>query len=140
MKYITEKTEIAKFFREHKILKISMDTHAEGYNTLFEGEQVEVAVKSRCSNSNMYVLGKLMYCSDNKKFYVSSDGAMLTDSFGYSDIMKLYERNHAPTVAEGEVVGIIEDYKKQGQCRIRVMKVVNCNIMYYEACTFEDIE
>ena len=65
---------------------------------------------------------------------------MLADRFGYSDVMELYERNHAPTVAEGDVVGIIEDYSKQEQCRIRVMKVVNCNIMYYEACTFEDVE
>jgi hypothetical protein len=140
MKYITERTEIAKFFREHKIIKINMDVHADGYDTLFEGEKVEVAVKSSCGKSNMYVLGKLMYCSDIKKFYVSSGGTMLTNSFGYSDVMELYERNHAPTVAEGDIVGILEDYKNQSQCRIRVMKVKDCNIMYYEACVFEDVE
>ena len=140
MKYITERTEIAKFFREHKIIKINMDVHADGYDTLFEGEKVEVAVKSKCGKSNLYVLGKLMYCSDIKKFYVSSSGTMLTNSFGYSDVMELYERNHAPTVAEGDIVGILEDYKNQSQCRIRVMKVTDCNIMYYEACVFEDIE
>lgn len=139
MKYITEKTEIAEAFRTLPIIKIDMQNHVKGYDTLYEGEKVKVAVETK-NHGTLYVTEKIHYCADNKKFYVPNYGAMITDSFGYDDVMELYENNHAPTVTNETKVGILEVYPNAKQCRIRVMTVKYCNLMTMEACVFEDVE
>ena len=137
MKYITDRKAIAKAFASLPIIKIDMENHIDGYDTLFEGEKVKVKM-SRDTYVN--VVGNIIYSAESKKFYVQNCGAMLSGSFSYSDVMELYEKNHAPTVAEDVEVGILEVYPKAKQCRIRVMKTKYCNLMTMEACVFEDVE
>lgn len=139
MKYITDKAEITEAFKTLPIIKIDMQMHIEGYDTIYEGEKVKVAVQTK-NHGTLHVTEKIHYSEESKKFYVPNYGSMLTNSFGYSDVMELYEKNHAPTVAEGTVVGILEVYPISEQCRIRLMKATRCNLMYTEACVFEDVE
>ena len=139
MKYIIGKAEVTEAFRTLPIIKIDMQNHVEGYDTLYAGEKVKVAVETK-NHGTLYVTEKIHYCADIKKFYVQNYGAMITNSFDYDDVMELYEKNHAPTVMNGTKVGILEVYPNAKQCRIRVMTVKYCNLMTMEACVFEDVE
>lgn len=139
MKYITDKNEILKAFKTLPIIKIDMENHIEDYDTLFEGDKVKVAVQTK-NHGVLYVTEKIHYSEESKKFYVPNYGAMITNSFGYYEVMKLYDINHAPTVQNDTVVGILEVYPSQKMCRIRLMKATRCNLTYSDACVFEDVE
>lgn len=139
MKYITDKKEIASFFNSHAVIKINMETHIDGYETLYEGENVCVKVPTK-NHGELTVFGRFTYSKENNEFYVQNCGTMIKESFGYDDVLEAYERNHAPEVREDDIVGILCDFPKQKICQLVVKRVKRCNLMYYSACTFEDVE
>lgn len=139
MRFITDREQIASYFRTHAIIKIDMENHIDGYSTLFEGEKVQVLVPTK-NHGTLEVVGKMMYNAEDKKFFVLSGGTLLSGTFGYDEVMELCEKNHAPTVSNDLEVGILEVYPHRRECRIRVGTVKNCNTMYYHACEFTDVE
>ena len=138
MKYLTERTEIAKFFNENPVIRINAEKPEEGYEYIFKGELVKVQTPSK-NHPTLFTMGTMIWDSLTDRFYVMSGGACISSDFVYADVMERFEWNHAPIVAEGDVVGILEDYPTKKQCRIRVMQAIRCNSLYSEVCVFKDL-
>ena len=140
MIYLTERTEIAKFFNEHPVIRINAETPKEAGT--FKGELVKVLTPSK-SHPTLYCTGYLYHFTEGGKdsFSIISGGAIISGSFGYQDVLECYEKNHAPTVTEGDTVGVLEDFPNKKQCRIRVMTVEGSKTMVmHGTCYLKDFD
>lgn len=141
MKYLTERTEIAKFFNQNPVIRIDAEkSYDEG--TTFKGELVKVLAPTK-NHPDLFDTGHLHHYTENGKdsFVIIGGGSMLSGSFGYDDVMERYEWNHAPVISEDCIVGVLEDFPSKKQCRIRVMKSTGCGgMVMYGTCYLKDVE
>ena len=139
MKYITDRQEIAYAmnFGRFPVLKINLETCKDGYDDYYEGDYVKV-MTPRNGYPDMYSTGNL-YLSEGR-FGVLTEGACLSGSFGYTDVMEMTKVAQAPVLHAGETVVLIEDFPKKRTCRVRMMKVSDrVDPFVYPCATLEDV-
>ena len=142
MKFLTDRTEIAKFFNENPVIRINAETPHDADRNSYKGELVKVLTPTK-NHPDLFDTGHLYHYKENGKdsFVIIGGGAILSGSFGYNDVLERYEWNHAPVISEGCTVGVLEDFPSKQECRIRVMKATGCGGMrMYSTCYLKDVE
>lgn len=120
MKFLTERTEIAKAinFNKYPVLRINMEND-EGYGSNFAvGDKARV--KYNCNGKIYYYKCTIKY-SDGK-YYLNGNGSMIKSDFGYSDVMEMVDYSYSPIIESNQTVILVEDYPSIKKCSVRYMK------------------
>lgn len=121
MKYIKERTEIAKFlnFNNYPVLTINREDH-KGFDNSDFAQGCDV----RCEYSNNYGTRFTQGCIEyyNGEYSISSKGVMITDGFGSSQILKMAHWANTPIIKANQIVVVIEEYPSQKGVSVRIMK------------------
>lgn len=124
MKYLTERTEIAKAmnFGKYPVLYIDMDAKKYEGSDYCQGCRVRVHWGSQTERyKDMYSTGNLYYCDG--KFAISNDATCLSADFGRGDVIGMYQQANTPMIHKGDTVVIVMDFSKQKMCKVALMKM-----------------
>lgn len=124
MKYLTERTEIAKAmnFGKHPVLYIDMDAKKYEGSDYCQGCRVRVHWDDPNPRyKDMYSTGNLYYCDG--KFAISNDATCLSADFGRSDVIGMYQQANTPMIHKGDIVVMVMDFSKQRMCKVALMKM-----------------
>lgn len=142
MKFLTDRQEIAMAinFGKYPVLSIDRDNRPYESSDYAKGCRTRVAWDhSNPRYAGMTTHGNLYY--ENGKYAISSEGGMLTASFGYSDVMRMVTEANAVVVHKGQTVVVVENWSTQKMCRVRVMKVSDrIDTQCMTVATLEDID
>lgn len=142
MKYLTERTEIAKAmnFGKYPVLYINMEDRP------YEGSDYARGCRCRVAWDHPDPRYADLYCSGNLyhsdgKLAISNDATCLSADFGRSDVIGMYQQANTPMIHKGDTVVVVQDWPKQRLCKVRMMKMPNrmdrfCQVV----ATLEDIE
>ena len=122
-KFVTDRHEIAKLmnFGKYPVLKLDRENHLGYENTDYcKGSKVRIEYESR--NYGKMLKDVTLYM-ENGKYGFSSPGCFLNNSFGYSDVMEMADWAETQIVHKGETVVLVEYWKSERNCRVRLMKV-----------------
>lgn len=123
---LTEKREIAEAmnFGKYPVLVLDRENHRGFENTLYcEGQKVRVAWDhSDPRYAGMTTRGHI-YMDENGQLAISGRGAILTDSWGYYDVMEDAEWANAPVVHKGQTVIVIHNWPSKKACMVEKLKV-----------------
>lgn len=124
MKYLTERTEIAKAmnFGKYPVLTLNREDRPFLGSDFCRGGRVRVAWDSDNPRYEGMTTRGSLYC-ENGKLCISGEGACLKDGFGYSDVIKMMTEANTPIVHKGQTVVVVEDWPSQKVCKVRMMKV-----------------
>ena len=120
MKYLTERTEIAKAINGRKLPVVTVDlTKADEYGIVSEPVVID---NGTFDDGFPYMIHSEIRCySDAKKFTFSSGGFGIHSGFGYSDVMEMMEYRNAPIIkADSDVILVIKNSKER-HCYIVVL-------------------
>ena len=124
MMYLIDRHEIAAAmnFRKYPVLSINMENRPYDESDYAVGCRVRVAWDHKDPRyAGMATHGNL-YC-ENGKLAISGEGAMLSASFGYSDVMEMLQEANAPVVHKGDLVVVVMDVPSKKTCMVRMMRV-----------------
>lgn len=124
MKYLTERTEIAKAmnFGKYPVLYIDMDAKKYEGSDYCQGCRVRVHWDSPDTRyKDMYSTGNLYYCDG--KFKISGDATCLHADFGRSDVIGMYQQANTPMIHKGDTVVVVMDFSKSRMCKVAMMKM-----------------
>jgi len=148
MKYLTSRYEIASAmnFGRHPVLYIDMENRpyakdSPGSESDFSvGCNLRVAWDDPRSRYADMTSEGYLYHSDGK-LKIGGRATCLSDSFGRSDVIGMWQRANTPLIHCGDTVVVVEDYPGQGVCKVRMMRMPDkfdkfCQTM----AVLEDIE
>ena len=124
MKYLTERTEIAKAmnFGKYPVLYIDMDAKKYEGSDYCQGCRVRVHWDSPDTRyKDMYSTGNLYYCDG--RFAISGDATCLSADFGRSDVITMYQQANTPMIHKGDTVVMVMDFSKSRMCKVAMMKM-----------------
>ena len=124
MKYLTERTEIAKAmnFGKHPVLYIDMDDKKYEGSDYCQGCRVRVHWDSTTERyKDMYSSGNLYYSEG--RFAISNDACCLSADFGRGDVIAMYKQANTPMIHKGDTVVMVMDFTKQKMCKVALMKM-----------------
>lgn len=146
MKFLTERTEIAKAinFSKYPVLHINLENRP--YADIREGSTYAVGCRVRVAwdhknpeYEGMTTHGNLY--TENGRYAISSEGGCLHADFGYHDVIEMQEEARAPVVHRGQKVIVVEDWPSKKMCRVRMMQVPDrIDILCMTVCTLKDVE
>jgi len=146
MKYLTERTEIAKAmnFGKYPVLYIDRDDRKydrpDHPSDFCKGSKCRVDWEHENPKyKNMSARCELNYCDG--RYSLMQGACCLHDSFGRQDVLEMVEWANTPMLRCGQTVIVVEDFTKQKMCKVRVMKVsdrkdIHCSTV----ATLEDID
>ena len=130
MKYLKDRQEIAKAinFGKYPVLTLNRE------NRPFKNERPESDYAIGCRvrvawdhkdprYAGMTTHGVLYIERDKLK--ISGEGAFLSASFGYYDVMRMAAEANTPIVHKGQKVVVIEEWPSLKQCTVRIMQVAD---------------
>lgn len=128
MKYLTDRTEIAKAmnFGEHPVLYIDLENRpAKSYAPTSDfcvGCDVRVAWDAiNPRYAGMYSQGHIYM--ENGVFAISNNSDVLKAAFGRQDVLDNYHWANTPLVHKGQTVVVVIDQPSLHKCRVALMKV-----------------
>lgn len=141
MMYLTNRNEIAAAmnFGEYPVLTINLENRPYEGSDYARGCRVRVAWDSSerryagmTTHGNLYI--------ENGRFEISSEGACLSASFGYRDVMEMAAEANVPVVHRGQVVVVIMEIPSRQTCMVHMMRVSErINIHCSTVCHLEEI-
>lgn len=142
MKYLTERTEIAKAmnFGKYPVLYIDMDAKKYEGSDYCQGCRVRVHWDSPDTRyKDMYSTGNLYYCDG--RFAISGDATCLSADFGRGDVIGMYQQANTPMIHKGDTVVMVMDFPKSRMCKVAMMKMPNrINKFCQTLAVLEEIE
>lgn len=134
--YLMDRQEIAVTmnYRLAPVVRINM----EDGDMWYEGDLVRVVSINR-KGQERFKTGTLTFFPDTQKLCVMSCTVGLSSSFGYSDVMELAEKAHAPEVHSGQIVCVVEYAPKIGIASAKLMVADKVSLYYSDCCTFRDL-
>lgn len=142
MKYLTERTEIAKAmnFGKYPVLYIDMDDKKNEVSDYVRGCAVRVHWDSADPQyKDMYSTGNLYYCDG--KFAISNDATYLHSDFGRGDVIAMYRQANTPMLHMGDTVVMVMDFSKQRMRKVALMKMPKRISKFCQTlATLEEIE
>lgn len=124
MKYLTDRTEIAKAmnFNKHPVLYINMEDRPYEGSDYARGSRCRVAWDHQDPRyADLYCSGNLYHCDG--RLSISNDAACLSADFGRHDVIEMYKMANTPMIHKGDTVVVVEDYPRQHLCKVRLMKM-----------------
>lgn len=108
MRFITERTEIARTINFHKMPVVKMDL----------AKKTEYGLRSEAVNidfgGDYYLHSDIRVYEDDTKFEFSNKCACIHDSFGYSDIEEMLTWANAPIIkADSDFLLVVVDSEKR---------------------------
>ena len=141
MMYLTNRQEIATAmnFGQYPVLTINLENRPYEDSDYARGCRVRVAWDhSERRYAGMTTHGVLYI--ENGRLEISGEGAMLSASFGYRDVMEMAAEANVPVVHKGQVVVVVMELPSKETCMVRVMKVSpRINIHCQTVCHLEDL-
>lgn len=136
MMYLTDRTKIAAAinFGEFPVLSINIE------NRPFEGSNYAKGCRVRVAWDNPEYKGMTthgeLFMEDDGRLGITGEGAMLTASFGYRDVMKMAAEANVPIIHKGQTVVVVMDIPSITTCLVRVMRVpdridARCQVVAY---------
>lgn len=142
MMYLTDRHEIAVAmnFGKYPVLTINLENNPFEGRRFAKGCRVRVAWDHKDRRyEGMTTHGELILDEDGK-LKISGEGATLTASFGYSDVMKMAAEANVPVVHKGQGVVVVMDIPSTKTCMVRMMKVSpRIDIHSQVVCHLDDI-
>ena len=146
MRYLTDKKEIAAAlnFGKYPVLTINRENNPYAVNRPDSdyaiGCRVRVAWdKADPKYAGMTTHGHLYY--ENGRLAISKDASIMTNSFGYEDVMEMVAEANTPVVHKGQEVVVVEEWASKRECAVRIMKVSNkIDTLCQTVATLQDIE
>ena len=123
--YLTDRQEIAAAmnFGHYPVLTINVENRPFEGSNYAKGCRVRVAWDSKESRyAGMTTHGGLFLDEDNK-LKISGEGAMMSASFGYHDVMKMAAEANVPVIHKGQGVVVVMELPSAEICTVRMMKV-----------------
>ena len=142
MMYLTERREIgaAMNFGKFPVLTINLENRPFEDSRYAKGCRVRVAWDHRESRYEGMTTHGELFLDENGQLKISGEGAMLSASFGYSDVMRQAAEANVPVVHKGQTVVVVMEIPSTKTCVVRVMKVspridIHCQVV----CHLEDV-
>lgn len=141
MMCLTERTEIAcaMNYGEYPVLTINLENRPYEGSDYARGCRVRVAWDHSDRRYAGLTTHGALYI-ENGRLEISGEGAMLSASFGYSDVMRLAAEANVPVVHRGQVVVVVMEMPSRQTCVVRVMRISpRINIHCQTVCHLEDL-
>ena len=144
-RYLTDRHEIAYAMNTFKFPVLSLNRENRPYeNSDFcTGCRCRVAWDDKNPRyADMATHGQVYM--ENGKYGISGEGACLSASFGYTDVMESLREANAPVVHKNQLVVLVEDFPSKEMCYVSVMKVskwidIHCStVAHLEVLTTEE--
>ena len=134
MKLVVDRKEIAQYLNFHRypVLTIDWDSPKDVIDSTSEypgsiywvGSYLDLAWNNpRYPDMTTHCH---LWCEVGRgdgNLHLGSSCTVLRNSFGYSDVMEMYERALTPVASPGDTVVVVENWSKQKKCRLRIMKI-----------------
>lgn len=130
MKYLTDRQEIAKAvnFGKYPVLTLNRENrpyknerpesdYAIGCRVRVAWDHKDPRCAGMTTHGALYIEGG--------KLKISGEGACLSASFGYYDVMRMAAEANTPIVHKGQKVVVIEEWPSVKKCTVRIMQVAN---------------
>lgn len=141
MMYLTDRQEIAAAmnFGEYPVLTINLENRPYEGSDYARGCRVRVAWDSKERRyAGMTTHGELFI--ENGRLQISGEGACLSASFGYSDVMRMAAEANVPVVHKGQVVVVVMEIPSTKTCMVRMMRISSrIDIHCQTVCHLEEI-
>ncbi len=145
MKYLKDRQEVAEAINFGKYPVLSLDRENRPYKSIRPDSDYAVGCRVRVAwdhkdprYAGMTTHGAL-YIEDGK-LKISSEGACLSASFGYTDVMKMVSEANTPIVHAGQLVVVVEEWPSVKSCTVRIMRVSDhIDTQCMVAATLQDI-
>lgn len=124
MVYLTERHDIAKVinFGKFPVLTIDLDNQPYSKTNYAVGCRVRVAWDDPDPHyDGMTTHGELYF--ENGKFAISGECAFLSESFGYSDVLRMASEANTPVVHRGDICIVVMYYSKKKIAAVRAMRI-----------------
>lgn len=113
MRFITERTEIARTINFHEMPVVKMDLAKKTEYGLVS-EKVNIDNGTFRDGTPYYIHSDIRIYRDEKKLTFHRGCTCLTDSFGYSDIVEMLETANAPIIkADSDFCLVVIDSEKR---------------------------
>ena len=129
MKYLTNRTEIAKAINIKRYPVIRFDMTKVDDDNFVEGDKVKVFCHS--SSGDYYYPAYTYY--NNGIISIQKCGAMLSSDFGYNSVIELYENSKLSLINPNQKVIILLDFGSKKGLQLRLMQTD-------KYCQLKDIE
>lgn len=132
MKYLTERTEIAKALNFGKYPVIKLDVTDEKYQVELAGEMCGYHnIKVRIPHKDLLLNCQMRWFGDKKKITFGNDCTCISSRFSYDDLMEEVEYANAPIIdKDTEFVLVVYNSKTEKACVILLKtndsKDINC--------------
>lgn len=141
MMFLTDRQEIAAAmnFGEYPVLTINLENRPYGGNEYARGCRVRVAWDSKERRYAGMTTHGVLYI-ENGRLAISGEGACLSASFGYSDVMEMAAEANTPVVHKGQVVVVVMEIPSTKTCMVRMMRISSrIDIHCQTVCSLEDL-
>lgn len=138
MMYLTNRQEIAAAmnFGKYPVLTINIENCPYEGSRYARGCRVRVAWDHKDRRYEGMTTHGALFLDDGGKLGISGEGACLSASFGYSDVMDMAAEANVPVVHKGQAVCVVMDMPSKKTCMVRMMKVheridIHCQVVAY---------
>lgn len=146
MKYLTDRQEIAEAINFGKYPVLTLNRENRPYKNERPDSDFAIGCRVRVAwdhkdprYAGMTTHGALYI--EGSKLKISSEGACLSASFGYYDVMRMAAEANVPIVHKGQKVVVIEEWPSLKKCTVRIMQVADyVDTQCMVATTLKDIE
>ena len=146
MKYLTDRQEIAEAINFGKYPVLTLDRENRPYKKERPDSDFAIGCRVRVAwdhkdprYAGMTTHGALYI--ESGKLKISGEGACLSASFGYYDVMRMAAEANVPIVHKGQKVVVIEEWPSLKKCTVRIMQVADyVDTQCMVATTLKDIE
>lgn len=156
MRFVTDRKEIAKVlnFGKYPVIMFDLDTPARGWDDVYEGTPVRVDMGSFSDGTKWYNDSVPTIYVDNyhkgientvvnrisADISLPSYGAMISSSFGPSDVIKSAKFAMAPVVKADDDVVVVYTWDKGSSACVRMMKVGKVSRHVTPCAVIRDLE
>lgn len=126
--YLTDRQEIAYAMNFGKFPVLTLNRENNPYKDIASDSDYCIGCKCKVAwdmkeprYEGMTTYGHVYL--ENGRYAISGSGACLHASFGYTDVIDMVEKAHAPIVHKGQTVILIEDFPTEKRCFVRVFNV-----------------
>lgn len=146
MKYLTDRQEIAEAINFGKYPVLTLNRENQPYKKDYPGSDYAIGCRVRVAwdHKNPRYTGMTthgaLYIEDGK-LKISGEGACLSASFGYYDVMRMAAEANVPIVHAGQKVVVVEEWPSVKKCTVRIMQVSDrVDTQCMVAASLKDIE
>ncbi len=130
--YLTDRHEIAYAINFGKFPVLTLNRENNPYKDIAPESDYCIGCKCRVAwdskeprYEGMTTHGKVYL--ENGRYAISGSGACLKASFGYTDVINMVEKAHAPVVHKGQTIILVEDFPSLKVCVVKVFNVSKKN-------------